>query len=847
MAWGVAILMVSAGPARAQSLLPSVNHAAVRHRRPATAPVRVKAPKKKQTPRMRPAPSLFGPMPGEYDNRLWVPLAKHILSDQYAIWTSPKDLRLGDAGWLVPFGGLAAGMFATDKQFSRHLSNSPSRLKNFDHFSTYAAYTMAGGAAAMYFWGHFTHNEHLRETGFLSGEAAIDSLIATEALKYSFRRARPLNPGAGDFWHGGTSFPSEHSDFAWSVAGIVAHEYPGPLTKLLAYGLASAISIARVPAKKHFPSDVLVGGLIGYLVSRQVYLAHHNPELGGGSWHLFPMLRFTGKRLKRGDMGSPYVPLDSWVYPAFERLIAMGYVKSAMLGMRPWTRLECVRLLEQAENRVGPGDTARSREALPIIRALQKEFKFDIDQLAKGKNQSLELDSLYARVTGINGKPLTDGYHFGQTIINDYGRPYEEGFNAIAGFTGWGTMGPFVGYLQGEYQHAPSAPPLPLQAREVISRVDGNLPLMPPLTTPTVNRFRVINGYAGLTWHNWQLTGGRQSLWWGPDQGGPMMFSDNAQPVDMIQLNRVSPFRLPSILRVIGPMRVDFFIGRLSGQEFTAGVPTGLLGQWGVPLNDQPMLHGEALSFKPTPNLEFGFTETGIFAGAGVPLTWATTIRAIFSPHNGVPGCYIYSPQCPKLDPGDRRSGFDMTYRLPFLRNWVTFYTDSFSDDEFSPVAYFDRSANSAGLYFDRLPKLPNVTLRVEGVYTDNPLGGNLCCGFYYFNDRYRNGYTNDGNLIGSWIGRDGQGVQAWLTYWKGARDSFQLQFRHQKVSHQFIPDGGTLTDGGLKVNYWLRRDLSMTGLLQYEKWDFPILRPGHTTDFTTSVQLTYWPRWRLH
>ena len=35
----------------------------------------------------------------------------------------------------------------------------------------------------------------------------------------------------------------------------------------------------------------------------------------------------------------------------------------------------------------------------------------------------------------IAGKPLNDSYHFGQTLINDEGRPYQQGVNNVTGFT----------------------------------------------------------------------------------------------------------------------------------------------------------------------------------------------------------------------------------------------------------------------------------------------------------------------------------------------------------------------------------------------------------------------------
>ncbi len=125
------------------------------------------------------------------------------------------------------------------------------------------------------------------------------------------------------------------------------------------------------------------------------------------------------------------------------------------------------------------------------------------------------------------------------------------------------------------------------------------------------------------------------------------------------------------------------------------------------------------------------------------------------------------------------------------MRNWATFYADGFTDDQFSPVAYWDRSAWSAGLYLSRIPGIPKLDLRMEGTYTDLPIGGNVSHGFFYWNDRYVDGYTNQGNLIGSWIGRQGQGAQAWANYWFTPKNRIQLNFRHEKVSQQFIPGGG--------------------------------------------------------
>src|SRR5262249_1840178 len=153
--------------------------------------------------------------------------------------------------------------------------------------------------------------------------------------------------GHGSFFSGGNSFPSEHSALAWSIASVVAHEYPGPLTQFLAYGLASTVTITRVTSKEHFASEAFICSALGWYMGCQICRAHHDPELGGGPWGDLALASSTPPP-RAASLASPYEPLDSWVYPAFERLAALGYVHSAYLNQRPWTRLECARLVEEA-------------------------------------------------------------------------------------------------------------------------------------------------------------------------------------------------------------------------------------------------------------------------------------------------------------------------------------------------------------------------------------------------------------------------------------------------------------------------------------------------------------------
>ncbi len=142
-----------------------------------------------------------------------------------------------------------------------------------------------------------------------------------------------------------------------------------------------------------------------------------------------------------------------------------------------------------------------------------------------------------------------------------------------------------------------------------------------------------------------------------------------------------------------------------------------------------------------------------------------------------------------------------------------------------------------------RIPGIPKLDLRLEGGSTVPPdFPG--CFGCFYVNNRYPDGsYMNLGNLIGSWLGRAGQGEQAWSTYWLTSRNKIQLNYRHQKVSGDYLPQGGTLNDGGVKVDFWLGSTVMFSGSVQYEKWNYPVLDPLSKSNVTTSVQFTFWPR----
>jgi hypothetical protein len=294
----------------------------------------------------------------------------------------------------------------------------------------------------------------------------------------------------------------------------------------------------------------------------------------------------------------------------------------------------------------------------------------------------------------------------------------------------------------------------------------------------------------------------------------------------MFRVARDTPFTLPGILGKLGPVKLDAFMGKLSGNQFPP----------------RPLFHGEKFSLKPTENLEISFSRTAEFGGVGRPVTFGSVFNTYFAPKSS----FDYGASD---NPGQRNGGFDISYRIPGVRNWLTVYATLMSRDDITPLfAFFPiRALMSTGLYLPQIPHLRRVDFRAEGVTTDPRNGGNKIGRFAYYDLFYRDDYTNKNNLMGDWIGRVGTGYQCWSSYWFNPRTSIQLGYRHGQVASAYIPHGGTLNDGSVNFDYQVSNGLTLSAYVQYENWLFPVLAPRAKNNVTTALQATFWPRhWDL-
>jgi len=563
--------------------------------------------------------------------------------------------------------------------------------------------------------------------------------------------------------------------------------------------------------------------------------------------------------------GSPYIPVDSWVYPAVLRLYSMGYVGHVYLGMRPWTRASLSHMLEDIDAEIEDADTygdSTADEARDTYAALIRFLRYDAEMQCLTHQGNSHVESVYTVARGISGTPLRDSYHLGATVINDYGRPYENGINNYSGASGYATAGRFTIYVRGEFQGAPSAAGYSQALAQKLSDIDlttyadpAGIPYsqatipMGPIATTTNGRF--MEAYVSAHVLNHEISFGKQDDWLGPGLGGGMAYSNNAENIYSFRINRIEPLDVPLLSRITGPFRYEFLIGKLRGHTYMPNLanPGGAdLTQPNVINPGDPWVHVEKVSFKPTRDLEFGFERTVIWGGKGhEPVTLHTFLRSFFSLDSVVPAVK-YTAQ----DPGARFGAFDFTYRLPFVRNWLTLYTDSEAHDAVSPLFKPLHGCFRPGVYLSHVPGIPKLDLRIEGVDSDSSVPstaaylGSIGGRYQYWEAIQRQGYTNKGQLFGDWVGREDKGGQGWITYHLSGNEWLQVGARTQKAAKDFIPGGTTLNDINFQVVKRIGKDFEINGKFAFERWKAPIYLPGQQTVTTTTIQLTWFPERKI-
>jgi membrane-associated phospholipid phosphatase len=213
----------------------------------------------------------------------WRTLPRNFLRDQKDIWLFPTQLARG-RHWVptLAVAGITAGLIYADPHampyFRRHATNWDDFNDTFDaYITTGEVISLPVGLLA---GGYARHDERTVSSALLCAEAYGDSAIVNLAMKAITRRERPVDVPVNGNYHNtffnggkspfhGSSFPSGHTTGVFSVATVVANRYQRHRwVPFAAYGMAAVISASRITTAAHWPSDVFLGGALGYSIAK---------------------------------------------------------------------------------------------------------------------------------------------------------------------------------------------------------------------------------------------------------------------------------------------------------------------------------------------------------------------------------------------------------------------------------------------------------------------------------------------------------------------------------------------------------------------------------------------------
>ena len=558
-------------------------------------------------------------------------------------------------------------------------------------------------------------------------------------------------------------------------------------------------------------------------------------ETADGARDAFSLVRLTPDTpsVDTDRIGSTNVPMDSWIYPALERLSSMGLIPFQSVSIRPWTRVECLRQVREAQEvlagehgHIYDVDEGAKAEAQRLLPQLERELA------APAAGHEAVLEAAYVRAGTIAGPALTDGFHYGQTWWNDFGRPLGRGTSAIAGYAVRAQYHRFYFFDRQELQQSPTTPGVTAQQAALFYQLDSvqfGVPVNPPVyqaqpARPAYLRQRPLELYAGYAFDGFNLSFGKQQLYWGPTTMGPFAFSSNAEPTYNLRLVATRPRAFP-FFPTLGTYRFDLVFGKLSGHHYPA----------------RPYYNGQKADFTFGRTLEVSFTRWSILYGVGHPMTLRNLKNNLFS-SNSTGTNFSYGD---RADPGDRKSDFDFRLHVPGLRNYVTLYADGYADDELNPLDAPRRVAWNPGIYFARLPYLPHMDLRLEAASTEEMSQdeGGLR---FFINNQYRDGNTNKGFLLGNAVGRDARALEARSGYWFSSRTRVEGGYRQTKGGLQFLPGGSTISDAFATGSYAFTDEWSLQAFAQYERFLVPSFLPGAQRNGSGWFQITWNPKLSL-
>ena len=178
-------------------------------------------------------------------------------------------------------GGVVLASALADKPVDRFVKKHQhsSSFRNWDKLGKAMPYALVGAAGAAFAFG----DERLQNIGLISMQSVAAATGLAVVGKYAIGRARPdeergpwTSVGSGKS-RSDASFPSGHSAIAFAAVTPFAKEYDAPWL----YSVAAVGSAGRVFGRKHWVSDTVAGGILGYAMGSWLWSAQRDQNKSG--------------------------------------------------------------------------------------------------------------------------------------------------------------------------------------------------------------------------------------------------------------------------------------------------------------------------------------------------------------------------------------------------------------------------------------------------------------------------------------------------------------------------------------------------------------------------------------
>ena len=499
-------------------------------------------------------------------------------------------------------------------------------------------------------------------------------------------------------------------------------------------------------------------------------------------------------------LASSNLPLHHWGYDAIERLIALGVIDRALVGAKPFTRMQAAQYVARAIERVRADEIdIDGREAIaePLLERLLAEFRPELIRFGTIKARPEDKTGALrfgARVTSEVDASSIGG---GQTVRFRENRGGEYFVNGVQNQTdvrAWAELNEWAAVM-------------------VQPKFISNRHLLGLGATNNSDNFYLREFSLKLSYANIALEAGRGTQWWGPGYHGSLLLTDHAFPMDMIKLGTERPFQLPGFLSGLGDWKVNAFLAQLErNRDFSRARVFGL-----------------RISYLPVSWLEFGLTRLTQFGGRGRDQSFPETVV----------DTYIH-PANQGADKEVNEQGMaDFRLRLPSVPYLIPFpaglqlYGEIGTEDKWSQLPIPSRAAFLGGIYIPQVFQGDTLDLRIE--YADTDYGRRRhpeLGGVWYNNGTYTSGMRYRGLPLGHSMGTDATDFFVRTTRYLtetvqlGANFNIQERDRGQPVHEK-------KREAAIDLTWWYTRNVQFMGGYTFQR----LTNPGQVTDITPFVE----------